>query len=132
MPVNMTKKYRTYALRLEEEVAAYYEGLAETDDIRPSKLFQKILTNNFQSVGIKHQADRIEQVVDDFERKLKLTLEKFQNENSLNEKYFEDFGGIYMMLLGVLMKQNVPKEEIKEMQSKGTIYAKKNFIGDQS
>ncbi len=132
MPVNMTKKYRTYALRLEEEVAAYYEGLAETDDIRPSKLFQKILTNNFQSVGIKHQADRIEQVVDDFETKLKLTLERFQNENSLNEKYFEDFGGIYMMLLGVLMKQNVAKEEIKEMQSKGTIYAKKNFIGDQS
>ena len=58
-------------------------------------------------------------------------VERFQNENSLNEKYFEDFGGIYMMLLGVLMKQNVAKEEIKEMQSKGTIYAKKNFIGDQ-
>ncbi|ENW02935.1 hypothetical protein [Acinetobacter beijerinckii] len=128
----MTTKYRTYALRLDEDVAVYYEGLAATDGIRPSKLFQKILTNNFQSVGIKHQADRIEQLVDDFERKLKFTLEKFQNDNSLNEKYFEDFGGIYMMLLGVLMKQNVVKDEIKEMQSKGAIYAKKNFIGEQS
>lgn len=128
----MTTKYRTYALRLDEEVAVYYEELAGTDGIRPSKLFQKILTNNFQSVGIKHQADRIEQLVDDFERNLKFTLDKFQNENSLNEKYFEDFGGIYMMLLGVLMKQNVLKDEIKEMQNKGAIYAKKNFIGEQS
>ncbi|WP_340601118.1 hypothetical protein, partial [Acinetobacter sp. HZNU-JH01] len=124
--------FRTYTIRIDTQVAEYYEKLADSEGIRASKLFSKILTNNFQSIGIKHQADRIEQVVDDFERKLKLTLEKFQNDNSMNDKYFEDFGGIYMMLLGVLMRQNVAKEDIKEMQSKGAIYAKKNFIGDQS
>lgn len=124
--------FRTYTIRIDTQVAEYYEKLADSEGIRASKLFSKILTNNFQSIGIKHQADRIEQVVDDFERKLKLTLEKFQNDNSMSDKYFEDFGGIYMMLLGVLMRQNVAKDDIKEMQSKGAIYAKKNFIGDQS
>ena len=45
------------------------------------------------------------------------------------EKYYEDIGGVYMMLIGILMKLNMEKDDIKNMQNRGTTYAQNNYIG---
>jgi hypothetical protein len=36
-----------------------------------------------------------------------------------------------MMLIGILMKLNMEKEDIRNMQARGTAYAQNNFIGSQ-
>lgn len=126
----MSSKYKTYAIRLPHEVAEYYEQLAMSDDMRASKLIAKILTNDFQSIGIKHQADRMENIVDNFEVKLKEILENFSQKNLPNNKFFDDFGGMYIMLLSLLNKHQHTSDEIKQIQSKGVTYSQVNYKAD--
>lgn len=53
----MGEKVKTYAVRLDPQVAEFYDQLANSEGIRTSKLFSKILTNDFQSIAVKQQAD---------------------------------------------------------------------------
>ena len=43
----MGEKVKTYAVRLDPQVAEFYDQLANSEGIRTSKLFSKILTNDF-------------------------------------------------------------------------------------
>lgn len=120
----MGDKVKTYAVRLPTEIAEFYDELAQSEGIRTSKLFSKILSNHFQSNAVTQQANRIENLVDRLEQR----LDDFELKNSLSEKYYEDFSTTYMMLLWLMMKGNASKDEIRNMQSKGAVYAQKNFI----
>lgn len=120
----MGDKVKTYAVRLPPEIAEFYDELAQSEGIRTSKLFSTILSNHFQSNAVTQQANRIENLVDRLEQR----LDDFELKNSLSEKYYEDFSTTYMMLLWLMMKGNASKDEIRNMQSKGAVYAQKNFI----
>lgn len=120
----MGNKVKTYAVRLPPEIAEFYDQLAESEGIRTSKLFSKILSNHFQSNAVTQQANRIENLVDRLEQR----LYDFELKNSLSERYFEDFSTSYMMLLWLLMKGNASKDEIRSMQRKGEAYAETHFF----
>lgn len=120
----MGNKVKTYAVRLPPEIAEFYDQLAESEGIRTSKLFSKILSNHFQSNTVTQQANRIENLVDRLEQR----LDDFELKNSLSERYFEDFSTSYMMLLWLLMKGNASKDEIRSMQRKGEAYAETHFF----
>lgn len=119
----MGEKVKTYAVRLDPQVAEFYDQLANSEGIRTSKLFSKILTNDFQSIAVKQQADRIEDLVNRLEKR----IDDFEEDNNFSEKYYEDFSGIYMMLLWLLMKNGASKDEIRSMQAKAANYAEQNF-----
>ncbi|MDP7902069.1 hypothetical protein QWI44_15500 [Acinetobacter pittii] len=119
----MGEKVKTYAVRLDPQVAEFYDQLANSEGIRTSKLFSKILTNDFQSIAVKHQADRIEDLVNRLEKR----IDDFEEDNNFSEKYYEDFSGTYMMLLWLLMKNGASKDEIRSMQAKAANYAEQNF-----
>lgn len=119
----MGEKVKTYAVRLDPQVAEFYDQLANSEGIRTSKLFSKILTNDFQSIAVKHQADRIEDLVNRLEKR----IDDFEEDNNFSEKYYEDFSGTYMMLLWLLMKNGASKDEIRSMQAKAANYAQQNF-----
>lgn len=121
----MGEKVKTYAVRLDPQVAEFYDQLAASEGIRTSKLFTKILTNDFQSIAVKHQADRIEDLVDRVEKR----IEEFEEKNNFNEKFYEDFSGLYFMMLWVMMKNNASKDEIRAIQAKGYTYADENYKG---
>lgn len=120
----MGNKVKTYAVRLPPEIAEFYDQLADSEGIRTSKLFSKILSNHFQSNAVTQQANRIENLVDRLEQR----LDDFELKNSLSERYFEDFSTSYMMLLWLLMKGNASKDEIRSMQRKGEAYAETHFF----
>jgi len=120
----MGNKVKTYAVRLPPEIAEFYDQLAESEGIRTSKLFSKILSNHFQSNAVTQQANRIENLVDRLEQR----LDDFELKNSLSERYFEDFSTSYLMLLWLLMKGNASKDEIRSMQRKGEAYAETHFF----
>lgn len=120
----MGEKVKTYAVRLDPQVAEFYDQLANSEGIRTSKLFSKILTNDFQSIAVKHQADRIEDLVNRLEKR----IDDFEEDNNFSEKYYEDFSGTYMMLLWLLMKNGASKDEIRSMQAKAANYAEQNFF----
>ena len=119
----MGEKVKTYAVRLDPQVAEFYDQLANSEGIRTSKLFSKILTNDFQSIAVKHQADRIEDLVNRLEKR----IDDFEEDNNFSEKYYEDFSGTYMMLLWLLMKNGASKDEIRSIQAKAANYAEQNF-----
>ncbi|EPX3354276.1 TPA: hypothetical protein U2N26_003749 [Acinetobacter nosocomialis] len=119
----MGEKVKTYAVRLDPQVAEFYDQLANSEGIRTSKLFSKILTNDFQSIAVKQQADRIEDLVNRLEKR----IDDFEEDNNFSEKYYEDFSGTYMMLLWLLMKNGASKDEIRSMQAKAANYAEQNF-----
>ncbi|MFX6887958.1 hypothetical protein, partial [Acinetobacter baumannii] len=96
----MGEKVKTYAVRLDPQVAEFYDQLANSEGIRTSKLFSKILTNDFQSIAVKQQADRIEDLVNRLEKR----IDDFEEDNNFSEKYYEDFSGLYFMMLWLLMK----------------------------
>ncbi|MDV7585463.1 hypothetical protein R4575_16960 [Acinetobacter baumannii] len=125
----MSTKYKTYAVRLPHEVAEFYEQLAMSDDMRASKLIAKILTNDFQSIGIKHQADRMENIVGNFEVKLKEILENFASTNLPNEKFFNDFGGMFLMVMALLDKHSYTPDDIKQSMRQGISYAQTHYKG---
>ena len=119
----MGEKGKTYAVRLDPQVAEFYDQLANSEGIRTSKLFSKILTNDFQSIAVKQQADRIEDLVNRLEKR----IDDFEEDNNFSEKYYEDFSSTYMMLLWLLMKNGASKDEIRSMQAKAANYAEQNF-----
>ena len=119
----MGEKVKTYAVRLDPQVAEFDDQLANSEAIRTSKLFSKILTNDFQSIAVKQQADRIEDLVNRLEKR----IDDFEEDNNFSEKYYEDFSSTYMMLLWLLMKNGASKDEIRSMQAKAANYAEQNF-----
>jgi len=119
----MGEKVKTYAVRLDPQVAEFYDQLANSEGIRTSKLFSKILTNDFQSIAVKQQADRIEDLVNRLEKR----INDFEEDNNFSEKYYEDFSGLYFMMLWTLMKNGASKEEVRMMQAKGYSYADDNY-----
>jgi len=119
----MGEKVKTYAVRLDPQVAEFYDQLANSEGIRTSKLFSKILTNYFQSIAVKQQADRIEDLVNRLEKR----IDDFEEDNNFSEKYYEDFSGLYFMMLWTLMKNGASKDEIRRMQAKGYSYADDNY-----
>lgn len=124
----MGEKVKTYAVRLDPQVAEFYDQLASSEGIRTSKLFSKILTNDFQSIAVKQQADRIEDLVNRLEKR----IDDFEEDNNFSEKYYEDFSSTYMMLLWLLMKNGASKDEIRSMQAKAANYAEQNFSSKES
>ena len=119
----MGEEVKTYAVRLDPQVAEFYDQLANSEGIRTSKLFSKILTNDFQSIAVKQQADRIEDLVNRLEKR----IDDFEEDNNFSEKYYEDFSGLYFMMLWTLMKNGASKEEVRMMQAKGYSYADDNY-----
>lgn len=119
----MGEKVKNYAVRLDPQVAEFYDQLANSEGIRTSKLFSKILTNDFQSIAVKQQADRIEDLVNRLEKR----IDDFEEDNNFSEKYYEDFSGLYFMMLWTLMKNGASKDEVRMMQAKGYSYADDNY-----
>lgn len=119
----MGEKVKTYAVRLDPQVAEFYDQLANSEGIRTSKLFSKILTNDFQSIAVKQQADRIEDLVNRLEKR----IDDFEEDNNFSEKYYEDFSELYFMMLWTLMKNGASKDEVRMMQAKGYSYADDNY-----
>ena len=78
--------------------------------------------------SIERQVSRIETLVNDFEKQINYSLDKFTEANYLNEKFFEDFGHMYMFQMGMLMHLKVDREDIRGMQIKGNAYAQKNYF----
>lgn len=115
---------RRYNLRLDNSVADYYDEIARVEGIATPTIFRKILTNHMHTIAMKTQADRIENLVDELSNK----IDQFEENNNLKEKYFEDFSGLYMMLLWLLMKNGASKDEIRSMQAKAAAYAENNFL----
>ena len=122
---------RTVAVRLDNQVAQEYARLAQLKGDKLGTYLRDLLTSNLQMASIERQASRIETLVNDFEKNMNHALTTFTQENCFKEKYYEDFGGVYMMLIGILMKLNMEKEDIRNMQVRGTAYAQNNFIGSQ-
>lgn len=60
------------------------------------------------------QADRIENLVDRVEKEQKNLKRKI----IFNEKFYEDFSGLYFMMLWVMMKSNASKDEIRAIQAR--------------
>ncbi len=119
----MGEKVKTYAAVLDPQVAEFYDQLANSEGIRTSKLFSKILTNDFQSIAVKQQADRIEDLVNRLEKR----IDDFEEDNNFSEKYYEDFSGLYFMMLWLLMKNGASKDEVRMIQAKGYSYADDNY-----
>jgi hypothetical protein len=112
----MVKEYKTYAVRLDPQVAEYYEELAKSGGIRTSKLFTEILTNNFQSLGIKHQVDRIEGLVEDLEVRLDNKLDSIQH----NMKFYEHFGTVYMLLMWLAREGKISESDLRLALNNGS------------
>ncbi|PSD91323.1 hypothetical protein C7G76_17935 [Acinetobacter baumannii] len=119
----MGEKVKTYAVRLDPQVAEFYDQLANSEGIRTNKLFSKILTNDFQSIAVKQQADRTEDLVNRLEKR----IDDFEEDNNFSEKYYEDFSGLYFMMLWLLMKNGASKDEVRMIQAKGYSYADDNY-----
>ena len=119
----MGEKVKTYAVRLDPQVAEFYDQLANSEGIRTSKLFSKILTNDFHSIAVKQQAARIEDLVNRLEKR----IDDFEEDNNFSEKYYEDFSGLYFMMLWLLMKNGASKDEVRMIQAKGYSYADDNY-----
>jgi hypothetical protein len=122
---------RTVAVRLDNQVAQEYERLAQLKGDKLGTYLRDLLTSNLQMASIERQASRIETLVNDFEKHINYSLDKFTEANYLNEKFFEDFG-IYMFQIGMLMHLKVDREDIRGMQTKGNAYAQKNYFEEKS
>ena len=119
---------RTVAVRLDNLVAQEYERLAQLKGDKLGTYLRDLLTTNIQMASIERQVSRIEELVNEFEKDINRSLDKFTQQNRLNEKFYEDFGGVYMMLLSTLMQLKVEKEDIRGMQAKGDAYAQRNYL----
>ena len=119
---------RTVAIRLDNLVAQEYERLAQLKGDKLGTYLRDLLTSNIQMASIERQVSRVEELVNEFEKDINRSLDKFTQQNRLNEKFYEDFGGVYMMLLSTLMQLKVEKEDIRGMQAKGDAYAQRNYL----
>jgi hypothetical protein len=82
--------------------------------------------------SIERQASRIETLVNDFEKQINYSLDKFTEANYLNEKFFEDFGHMYMFQMGMLMHLKVDREDIRGMQIKEMHMPKRTILRGKS
>ena len=82
---------RTVAVRLDNQVAQEYERLAQLKGDKLGTYLRDLLTSNLQMASIERQVSRIETLVNDFEKQINYSLDKFTEANYLNEKFFEDF-----------------------------------------
>jgi hypothetical protein len=76
---------RTVAVRLDNQVAQEYERLAQLKGDKLGTYLRDLLTSNLQMASIERQANRIETLVNDFEKQINY-LDKFTEANYLNEK----------------------------------------------
>jgi hypothetical protein len=76
---------RTVAVRLDNQVAQEYERLAQLKGDKLGTYLRDLLTSNLQMASIERQASRIETLVNDFEKQINYSLDKFTEANYLNE-----------------------------------------------
>ena len=76
---------RTVAVRLDNQVAQEYERLAQLKGDKLGTYLRDLLTSNLQMASIERQASRIEILVNDFEKQINYSLDKFTEANYLNE-----------------------------------------------
>lgn len=117
---------RRFNIRMDNSVAQYYDDMAKKKGVATPVLLREILTNHTHTIGANIQADRIEEIVNNLERK----VDSFVENNIHGDKFYEDFSTTYMMLLWLMMKGEASKDDIRNMQSKGAAYAQKNFKGN--
>ena len=120
---------RTITIRLDNNVADEYERMANLGGVKPSSFIRSILTNNLYLANMQTEVSRVENMLVEHEQSMKKVLEKFTLENQFNEKFYEDIGGLYMMMLGALMQLKIEKDDIRGMQAKGVNYAHNNYLG---
>jgi hypothetical protein len=76
---------RTVAVRLDNQVAQEYERLAQLKGDKLGTYLRDLLTSNLQMASIERQASRIETLVNDFEKQINYSLDKFTEANYLNK-----------------------------------------------
>ena len=121
--------YKAYTVRLDPLVGEEYEKLADNLGLKPAEYLRDVLTNGLYVNTIKNEVARVENLINDHEASMRKVLEKFTVDNQFNEKFYEDIGGLYMMMLGALMQLKIEKDDIRGMQAKGVSYAHNNFLG---
>ena len=119
---------RTVAVRLDNQVAQEYERLAQLKGDKLGTYLRDLLTSNLQMASIERQVSRIETLVNDFEKQINYSLDKFTEANYLNKRFFADFSQIYMFQMGMLMHLKVDQEDIRGMQAKGYTYAQHHYF----
>ena len=119
---------RTVAVRLDNQVAQEYERLAQLKGDKLGTYLRDLLTSNLQMASIERQVSRIETLVNKKEKDINRSLDQFTQANSLNENLLGDLGEIYMFQIGILMKLQTEKYEIRGMQAKGKIHAKASYL----
>ena len=115
---------RTVAVRLDNLVAQEYERLAQLKGDKLGTYLREILTSNLYMTSIERQVSRVESLVNEFEKDINRSLDKFTQVNALNENFLEDFGEMYMSQLAILMQLKFEKYEIRGIQAKGVNHAK--------
>lgn len=116
------------SIRLDADISKEYQKMADARGMPFSTYLREVLSNNLHTLSVKNEVDRFEDIVHDMEKNLLNAMKKFTDENKIGDRYFEDFGGLYMMLLGVLMQLQVDKEDVKKMQNRGIEYAQSRFL----
>lgn len=118
---------RTVAVRLDNLVAEEYERLAQLKGDKLGTYLREILTSNLHMTSIERQVSRVESLVNEFEKDINRSLDKFTQINALNENFLEDFGEMYMAQLAILMQLKFEKYEIRGIQAKGVNRAKNRY-----
>ena len=72
---------RTVAVRLDNQVAQEYERLAQLKGDKLGTYLRDLLTSNLQMASIERQVSRIETLVNDFEKQINYSLDKFTEAN---------------------------------------------------
>ena len=119
---------RTVAVRLDNLVAQEYERLAQLKGDKLGTYLRDLLTSNIQMASIERQVSRVEELVNEFEKDINRSLDKFTQVNALNENFLEDFGEMYMSQLAILMQLKFEKYEIRGIQAKGVNHAKARYF----
>lgn len=124
-------EYKAYTVRLDPLIGDEYEKTARELGLKPAEYLREILTNNLHLINLKSEVGKVEYLLKEFEENLKKSMVKFKSENALNEKYFEDFGAVYMMMLSFILNQNVDQQQVRNIQKTGLNYAHENYISSE-
>jgi hypothetical protein len=114
---------RTVAVRLDNQVAQEYERLAQLKGDKLGTYLRDLLTSNLQMASIERQASRIETLVNDFEKQINYSLDKFTEANYLNEKFF---GHIYVSNWDADASKSRSRRHPRN--AKKNAYAQKNYF----
>ena len=123
---------RTVAVRLDNQVAQEYERLAQLKGDKLGTYLRDLLTSNLQMASIERQASRIETLVNDFEKQINYSLDKFTEANYLNENSLKTLAIYICFQIGMLMHLKVDRGDIQGMQTKGNAYAQKNYFSGKA